>query len=66
MSSEAAALSRHDLQAKIVRRCRKNEAFRKKFASDPAKRRGWRVVTGRQRPVRATSAAVPRRRRVHP
>jgi hypothetical protein len=30
------ALTRHDLQAKIVKRCWEDEAFRKEFTSDPA------------------------------
>jgi hypothetical protein len=29
-------LTRHDLEAKIVKRCREDEAFRKEFTSDPA------------------------------
>jgi hypothetical protein len=30
------AMTRHDLEAKIVKRCWEDEAFRKEFASDPA------------------------------
>jgi len=30
------ALTRHDLEAKIVKRCWEDEAFRKEFTSDPA------------------------------
>jgi hypothetical protein len=29
-------LTRHDLEAKIVKRCREDEAFRKEFTADPA------------------------------
>jgi len=35
MSSEA-AISRHELEAKIVKRCWEDEAFRREFTSDPA------------------------------
>jgi hypothetical protein len=34
--TEASALSRHDLEAKIVKRCWEDEAFRKEFTADPA------------------------------
>ena len=36
MASAAPALSRHDLEAKIVKRCWENDAFRKEFVGDPA------------------------------
>jgi hypothetical protein len=36
MTSPAPALSRHALEAKIVKRCWENAAFRKEFLSDPA------------------------------
>lgn len=36
MTSEAETPSRHDLEAKIVKRCWENEAFHKEFVSDPA------------------------------
>jgi hypothetical protein len=32
----AAQLTRHDIEAKIVKRCWENDAFRKEFVSDPA------------------------------
>ena len=32
----AAQLTRHDIEAKIVKRCWESEAFRKEFVSDPA------------------------------
>jgi hypothetical protein len=35
MAEAAPALSRHDLEAKIVRRCWEDEAFRKEFTADP-------------------------------
>jgi len=36
MTAAAPSLSRHDLEAKIVKRCWENDAFRKEFVSDPA------------------------------
>jgi hypothetical protein len=36
MTEQAPALTRHDLEAKIVKRCREDEAFRKEFTADPA------------------------------
>jgi hypothetical protein len=36
MTGQTAALTRHDLEAKIVKRCWEDEAFRKKFTADPA------------------------------
>jgi len=36
MAQEQAPLTRHDLEAKIVKRCWEDEAFRKEFTSDPA------------------------------
>lgn len=36
MSQAAPSLSRHDVEAKIVKRCWENDAFRKEFLSDPA------------------------------
>jgi hypothetical protein len=36
MTEQASALSRHDLEAKIVKRCWEDEAFRRQFTSDPA------------------------------
>ncbi len=36
MSQGAPSLSRHDVEAKIVKRCWENDAFRKEFLSDPA------------------------------
>jgi hypothetical protein len=36
MSQAAPSLSRHDLEAKIVKRCWENDSFRKEFVSDPA------------------------------
>jgi hypothetical protein len=36
MTSRAPALSRHALEAKIVKRCWENDAFRKEFIGDPA------------------------------
>jgi hypothetical protein len=36
MTEQAPALTRHDLQAKIVKRCWEDEAFRKEFTADPA------------------------------
>ena len=36
MSTAAPSLSRHDLEAKIVKRCWENDAFRKEFVGDPA------------------------------
>jgi hypothetical protein len=34
--AEQAPLTRHDLEAKIVKRCWENEEFRKEFIADPA------------------------------
>jgi hypothetical protein len=34
--TEQAGFTRHDLEAKIVKRCWKDEAFRKEFIADPA------------------------------
>jgi hypothetical protein len=36
MTEQYETLSRHDLEAKIVRRCWENEAFREEFLADPA------------------------------
>lgn len=36
MTSNLAKLSRHDLEAKIVKRCWEDELFRKELTSDPA------------------------------
>ncbi|HWI28170.1 MAG TPA: NHLP leader peptide family RiPP precursor [Stellaceae bacterium] len=36
MTAAAPSLSRHDIEAKIVKRCWENDAFRKEFVSDPA------------------------------
>lgn len=35
MAEQSAALNRHDLEAKIVKRCWEDEAFRKEFTADP-------------------------------
>jgi hypothetical protein len=36
MAEQPAAISRHDLEAKIVRHCWEDEKFRKEFTADPA------------------------------
>jgi hypothetical protein len=36
MAEQEQTLSRHDLEAKIVKRCWEDEDFRKEFTSDPA------------------------------
>lgn len=36
MAEENVQLTRHDLEAKIVKRCWENEEFRKEFVADPA------------------------------
>lgn len=36
MTAAAPSLSRHDLEAKIVKRCWENDAFRTEFVRDPA------------------------------
>lgn len=36
MAKRNVTLTRHDLEAKIVKRCWENEAFRKEFTADPA------------------------------
>jgi hypothetical protein len=36
MTEQAAALTRHDLEAKIVKRCWEDEGFRREFTADPA------------------------------
>jgi hypothetical protein len=36
MKEQAAAPTRHDLEAKMVKRCWEDEEFRKKFTADPA------------------------------
>jgi hypothetical protein len=36
MSMTTSRLTRHDLEAKIVKRCWENDGFRKEFLSDPA------------------------------
>jgi hypothetical protein len=36
MTEQGPALTRHDLEAKIVKRCWENEEFRKEFTADPA------------------------------
>ena len=36
MTEQAPVLTRHDLEAKIVKRCWEDEEFRKEFAADPA------------------------------
>jgi hypothetical protein len=36
MSEQAKTFTRHDLEAKIVKRCWENEGFRKEFIADPA------------------------------
>jgi hypothetical protein len=36
MAEAEPALTRHDLEAKIVKRCWEDEAFRKEFTADPA------------------------------
>jgi hypothetical protein len=35
MANDAERLTRHDLEAKIVKRCWENEEFRKEFTADP-------------------------------
>jgi hypothetical protein len=35
MAEQAPSLARHDLEAKIVKRCWENEEFRKEFTADP-------------------------------
>jgi hypothetical protein len=35
MANDSEGLSRHDLEAKIVKRCWKDEAFRKEFTANP-------------------------------
>jgi hypothetical protein len=37
MTEQAPALTRHDLEAKIVKRCWEDEGFRKEFTADPAR-----------------------------
>jgi hypothetical protein len=36
MAERAQTVTRHDLEAKIVKRCWEDEAFRKEFTTDPA------------------------------
>jgi hypothetical protein len=36
MTEAGSTLSRHDLEAKIVKRCWENEAFRREFTADPS------------------------------
>jgi hypothetical protein len=36
MTEQAPTLSRHDLEAKVVKRCWVDEGFRKEFTADPA------------------------------
>jgi hypothetical protein len=36
MASKAEGLTRHDLQAKVVKRCWEDEGFREEFTADPA------------------------------
>jgi hypothetical protein len=36
MTEQAPALTRHDLEAKIIKRCWENEEFHKEFTADPA------------------------------
>jgi hypothetical protein len=36
MASDVGQLSRHDLEAKIVKHCWEDDAFRKEFTADPA------------------------------
>ena len=36
MTTAASPISRHDLEAKLIKRCWENEAFRKEFLADPA------------------------------
>ena len=36
MTEQTPILARHDLEAKIVRKCWENDAFRKEFTADPA------------------------------
>jgi hypothetical protein len=36
MSEQAKTFTRHDLEAKIVKRCWEDEGFRKEFTADPA------------------------------
>jgi hypothetical protein len=36
MTEQAPVLTRHDLEAKIVKRCWEDEGFRKEFTADPA------------------------------
>jgi hypothetical protein len=36
MTEDNAGLSRHDLEAKIVKRCWEDEEYRKEFTADPA------------------------------
>jgi hypothetical protein len=36
MTGQATSLTRHDLEAKIVKRCWEDEGFRKEFIADPA------------------------------
>jgi hypothetical protein len=36
MIKQAPALTRHDLEAKIVKRCWEDDAFREEFSTDPA------------------------------
>lgn len=35
MTEETVTISRHDLEAKLVKRCWENEEFRKEFTADP-------------------------------
>jgi hypothetical protein len=37
MTEQAPVLTRHDLEAKIVKRCWQDEGFRKEFTADPAR-----------------------------
>jgi hypothetical protein len=36
MPDQALSLTRHDLEAKIIKHCWEDEAFRKEFTADPA------------------------------
>ena len=36
MTEQATVLTRHDLEAKIVKRCWEDEEFRREFTADPA------------------------------
>jgi hypothetical protein len=41
MAEQEPTLTRHDLEAKIVKRCREEEGFRKEFTADPEIKVSW-------------------------